>query len=184
MFGRVPKNGAAFLGTRPNIRESHSEISTRVPFCIRRPTHSSAAWSSSTDSPSAPPACAGQAAAHAVQPVAMPTRQHAACVASRRLSAPRPTSAHTTSPPHTPCVCCSAPSAAPRAARPFSAGSLFVVVSSRARACASERQASPASSPLGGLQSCEERVYKGLHAFPSNITRDDPPNTRDYPPPF
>ena len=24
--------------------------------------------------------------------------------------------------------------------------------------------------------------YKGLHAFPSNITRDDPPITRDYPP--
>ena len=34
MFGRVPKNGAAFLGTLPNISESHSEISTRVPFCI------------------------------------------------------------------------------------------------------------------------------------------------------
>ena len=34
MFGRVPKNGAASLGTRPNISESHSEISTRVPFCI------------------------------------------------------------------------------------------------------------------------------------------------------
>ena len=28
MFGRVP-------GTRPNISESHSEISTRVPFCIQ-----------------------------------------------------------------------------------------------------------------------------------------------------
>ena len=27
MFGRVP-------GTRPNMSESHSEISTRVPFCI------------------------------------------------------------------------------------------------------------------------------------------------------
>ena len=27
MFGRVP-------GTRPNISESHIEISTRVPFCI------------------------------------------------------------------------------------------------------------------------------------------------------
>ena len=27
MFGRVP-------GTRPNTSESHSEISTRVPFCI------------------------------------------------------------------------------------------------------------------------------------------------------
>ena len=27
MFGRVP-------GTRSNISESHSEISTRVPFCI------------------------------------------------------------------------------------------------------------------------------------------------------
>ena len=27
MFGRVP-------GTRPNISESHSEMSTRVPFCI------------------------------------------------------------------------------------------------------------------------------------------------------
>ena len=34
MFGRVPKNVAAFLGTRPNMSESHSEISTRVPFCI------------------------------------------------------------------------------------------------------------------------------------------------------
>ena len=34
MFGRVPKNAAALLGTRPNISESHSEISTRVPFCI------------------------------------------------------------------------------------------------------------------------------------------------------
>ena len=34
MFGRVPKNAAPFLGTRPNISESHSEISTRVPFCI------------------------------------------------------------------------------------------------------------------------------------------------------
>ena len=29
MFGRVP-------GTRPNISESHSEMSTRVPFCIAR----------------------------------------------------------------------------------------------------------------------------------------------------
>ena len=40
MFGLVPKNGAPFLGapflgTRPNISESHSEISTRVPLCIR-----------------------------------------------------------------------------------------------------------------------------------------------------
>ena len=34
MFGRVPKHGASCLGTRPNIRENHSEISTRVPFCI------------------------------------------------------------------------------------------------------------------------------------------------------
>ena len=33
MFGRVPKSGAAFLGIRPNISESHGEI-TRVPFCI------------------------------------------------------------------------------------------------------------------------------------------------------
>ena len=36
MFERVPKHAAAFLGTRPNISESHSEISTRVPFCIAR----------------------------------------------------------------------------------------------------------------------------------------------------
>ena len=36
MFGRVPKSAAAFLGTHPNISESHSEISTRVPFCIVR----------------------------------------------------------------------------------------------------------------------------------------------------
>ena len=28
------KNAAAFLGTRPKISESHSEISTRAPFCI------------------------------------------------------------------------------------------------------------------------------------------------------
>ena len=34
MFGRVLKNAAPCLGTRPNISESHSEISTRVPFCI------------------------------------------------------------------------------------------------------------------------------------------------------
>ena len=35
MFGRGPQNGAPLLGTRPNISESHSEISiTRVPFCI------------------------------------------------------------------------------------------------------------------------------------------------------
>ena len=27
---------AAFLGTRPNISESHSEISARVPSCIAR----------------------------------------------------------------------------------------------------------------------------------------------------
>ena len=29
---------------------------------------------------------------------------------------------------------------------------------------------------------CDERDYKGLHAFPSNITRDEPPITRDYTP--
>ena len=29
--------------------------------------------------------------------------------------------------------------------------------------------------------SCEERDYKGLHAFPSSITRDDPPIKRDDP---
>ena len=34
MFERVPKHAAPFLGTRPNISESHSEISIRVPFCI------------------------------------------------------------------------------------------------------------------------------------------------------
>ena len=34
LFGRVPKNPAPFLRTRPNISESHSEISTRVPVCI------------------------------------------------------------------------------------------------------------------------------------------------------
>ena len=28
---------------------------------------------------------------------------------------------------------------------------------------------------------CEERDYKGLHAFPSNITRDGPPITRGLP---
>ena len=34
MFGRVLKNAAPFWVTRPNISEPHSEISTRVPFCI------------------------------------------------------------------------------------------------------------------------------------------------------
>ena len=34
MFGRVPKSAAPFVGTRPKISESHSEISARVPFCI------------------------------------------------------------------------------------------------------------------------------------------------------
>ena len=34
MFERVPKNSAPCLATRPNISECHSEISTRVPFCI------------------------------------------------------------------------------------------------------------------------------------------------------
>ena len=29
---------------------------------------------------------------------------------------------------------------------------------------------------------CRQRDYKGLHAFPSNITRDGPPITRDFPP--
>ena len=29
---------------------------------------------------------------------------------------------------------------------------------------------------------CAERGYKGLHAFPSHIPRDDPPITRDSPP--
>ena len=32
-----------------------------------------------------------------------------------------------------------------------------------------------------GLQTCEE-ITRDLHAFPSNITRDEPPITRDYPP--
>ena len=31
-------------------------------------------------------------------------------------------------------------------------------------------------------EACEERDYKGLHAFPSNVTRDGPPITRDCPP--
>jgi len=39
MVRRVPKHAAPFLGTRPNISESHSEISTRVPFCIARTGH-------------------------------------------------------------------------------------------------------------------------------------------------
>ena len=34
MFGRVLKNSAAVLGTRPNISEFHSEIRNRVPFCF------------------------------------------------------------------------------------------------------------------------------------------------------
>ena len=36
MFGRVPKKTPDdFLGTRPNISESHSEISTLVPFVLQ-----------------------------------------------------------------------------------------------------------------------------------------------------
>ena len=34
----------------------------------------------------------------------------------------------------------------------------------------------------GRTRACEERDHKELHAFPSNITRDDPPITRDSPP--
>ena len=40
-------------------------------------------------------------------------------------------------------------------------------------------------APVGSSstqRTCEERDYKGLHTFPSNITRDDPPITRDYTP--
>ena len=44
----------------------------------------------------------------------------------------------------------------------------------------------PVSPQLSGhvvhAQHCEERDYKGSHAFPSNITRDYPPITRDCPP--
>ena len=44
---------------------------------------------------------------------------------------------------------------------------------------APRRSSANAALPLQeGLQ----RDYKGLHAFPSTITRDDPPITRDYPP--
>ena len=32
------------------------------------------------------------------------------------------------------------------------------------------------------VAACEERDYKGFHTFPSNITRHDPPITRDFPP--
>ena len=39
------------------------------------------------------------------------------------------------------------------------------------------------SARMARLAPCEERDYTGLHApFPSNITRDDPPITRDCPP--
>ena len=34
-------------------------------------------------------------------------------------------------------------------------------------------------APVGLLGACEERDYKGLHAFPSKITRDDHPITKD-----
>ena len=34
MQAKEKAEGLGFLGTRPNISESHSEISTRVPFCI------------------------------------------------------------------------------------------------------------------------------------------------------
>ena len=40
MFGRVLKKYYDLLSTHPNISESHSEISTRVPFCIAIAGHS------------------------------------------------------------------------------------------------------------------------------------------------
>ena len=49
MFGRVLKIAAPFLGTRPNISESHSEISTRVPFCIVAGTLVGEPWASLSD---------------------------------------------------------------------------------------------------------------------------------------
>ena len=44
MFGPVPQNAAPFLGTRPNISESHSEISTQVPFCIAAGRYAATPW--------------------------------------------------------------------------------------------------------------------------------------------
>ena len=41
-------SSAAFLGTRPNISESHSETSTRVPFCIGARRGASSARSQET----------------------------------------------------------------------------------------------------------------------------------------
>ena len=38
------------------------------------------------------------------------------------------------------------------------------------------------SLPSNITREVTERDYKGLHALPSNITRDGPPTTRDYPP--
>ena len=55
----------------------------------------------------------------------------------------------------------------------------------RPRAAACGRQARvPARTRAPAARGREERDYKGLHAFPSNITRDDPPITRDCPPPL
>ena len=36
MFGRVLKKMVVLLSTRPNIIESHSEISTQVPLCTAK----------------------------------------------------------------------------------------------------------------------------------------------------
>ena len=48
----------SFLGTRPNISESHSEISTRVPFCTRdcsKIAPALASWSSASPGGHTPP---------------------------------------------------------------------------------------------------------------------------------
>ena len=57
---------------------------------------------------------------------------------------------------------------------------VFVASSAAMRNAASEAACRSADSVFA--RSCEERDYKGLHAFPSNITRHDPPIKRDCPP--
>ena len=65
MFERVPKNAAPFLGTRPNISESHSEISTRLPFCITQARHWHVTASPSCDRARQPQRAPGRAARRA-----------------------------------------------------------------------------------------------------------------------
>ena len=79
MFGRVPKNAAPFLGTRPNISKSRSEVSTRVPFCIAAPQRSTPLFRFRL----ARPACRRAARALNPTPVTLAAMRREDCRAAR-----------------------------------------------------------------------------------------------------